>query len=87
MQVNRIKMKPGRLCSYNPLDIQGVYIDNTYHDVAEVYDYLSDTDCKILVSDEMDIYLIKALSLNGCKYLRTNQNKGFVDSLLNLPRE
>ncbi len=87
MQVNKIKMRQGRLCSYNPLDIQGVYIDNIYHDVGDVYDYIIKTGEKIYVGDSCEVHLIGVIALNGKRYLRTAPNKTFVDDLLKLPRE
>lgn len=87
MQVNKIKMKKGRLCSYNPLDIQGVYIDDIYYCVEEVYDYIANTDEKIYIKGKKDVYLVNVLALNGSKYLRTTPNESFIDNLLNLPRE
>ena len=87
MQVNKIKMKQGRLCSYNPLDIQGVYIDDIYRDVAEVYDYIAKTGNRIYIEGKNDAYLINVLALNGRKYLRSLPNESFVDKLFDLPRE
>lgn len=87
MQVNKIKMKKGRLCSYNPLDIQGVYIDDIYYCVEEVYDYIASTGDKIYIKGKKDVYLVNVLALNGSKYLRTTPNESFIDNLLNLPRE
>lgn len=87
MQVKKLKMKQGRLCSYNPLDIQGVYIDDRYRDVAEVYDYIEKTGEKIYVEGKNGVYLINVLALNGSKYLRSTPNESFVDNLFGLPRE
>lgn len=87
MQVNKIKMRQGRLCSYNPLDIQGVYVDNIYHDVEDVYDYIIKTGQKIYVNGSREVHLISVIALNGKRYIRSTPNKSFVDDLLKLPRE
>lgn len=33
--VTKIRMRKGRIVSYNPLDIEGLYIGETYHTTQE----------------------------------------------------
>ena len=35
--VTKIRMRKGRIVSYNPLDIEGLYIGETYHTTQDVY--------------------------------------------------
>ena len=87
MVVTKVKMREGRSISYNPLDIQGVYIDGVYKDRFDVYEFLVKTENKekIYLAGS-DSYLVPCVALNGACYLRSEPNADFTDNLLNLPR-
>jgi len=91
MKATKIKMRDGRLISYNPLDIDGIYLDGAFYKVEDIYDRLKKienekSEEKIYLADS-NKYLIPVIALNGKRYVRSYPNTEFVDGLLKLPRE
>ncbi|MBQ2177104.1 MAG: hypothetical protein II453_19320 [Alphaproteobacteria bacterium] len=89
--VTKIRMRKGRIVSYNPLDIEGLYIGETYHTTQDVYFMLKkieqeESEEKIFLANS-DKYLIPVIALNGKVYVRSYPNTQFVDAILDLPRE
>lgn len=91
MRATKIRMRNGRLCSYNPLDIEGIYLDGKYYEVKDVYGLLKKieqekSEEKIFLANS-EKYLVPVVALNGKCYIRSFPDTKFVDDLLELPRE
>lgn len=80
-------MKSGKLYSYDPLDIDEIFIDNMFYKKEDIYDLLSDnTNIVIYLKGFSKVHLVKCMSLDGRKYLRSEPSSTLMDDILKLPR-
>lgn len=86
MTVTKIKMRKGKNFSKNPLDIEGIYVDGKYITIESMYDYLKTTEEEINLAGFNNVHLVRVLSSDGRKYLRSEPSVTFIDNLLKLPR-
>lgn len=87
LYAEKIKMLKNKEKSYDLLEIDEIYVTNLgWHKKSYYYDYLKENPSSIAV----DIYpypkLIKQLSSNNEKYVKSEPDKYGYDNLLNLPR-
>lgn len=84
----KIKMVKGKEKSNNLLEIDEIFVDGFgWQKKAFYYDYLSSHLGSILVNIKPFPPLIKQLSVNNEKYVKSKPNKFGFDNLLDLPRE
>lgn len=90
--VEKIEMNEGHKDSYHCIDIKYLYIDFKNgkglqaYSKASIYDYLSNHPQSIKVFKSPFPYVVRALSSNGEKYVRSEPNDSENDNLLKLPR-
>ncbi len=91
MKATKIKMKQNCKTSNNLLEIDSVYLTGCdkegYYKKESLYDYLNDNPGTIQVNISPYPNLIKALSRDNEKYVKSSPNHLGSDNLLELPRE
>lgn len=88
LYAQKIKMKKSMEYSNNLLEIDEIFVTGFgWRKKSFYYDYLSTHPGSILVNIYPYPCLVKQLSINNEKYVKSEPNKYGFDNLLDLPRE
>lgn len=83
----KIKMIKGKEKSYELLEIDEIYVTGIgWKKKSYYYDYLGEYPSSITVNIYPYPKLVRQLSKNGEKYVKSEPNNNGYDNLLNLPR-
>lgn len=87
LYAEKIKMLKGKESSYNLLEIDEIYVSTIgWKKKSYYYDYLDKYPSTIAVKIYPYPKLVKQISVNNEKYVKSQPNNNGYDNLLNLPR-